>query len=142
MAAKTGRVAESPKARGNGDAAPDTDGGASAAAGEEASYLHVIFGIRGTEPSDPEDLSDDLLILRGAFTARSKRCRYFKRKLKDVREKYQRIIDTRDADSLDGLRGKAVPRSMKITVTGHSLGGLVAYMVGNDDECYIYNMAR
>lgn len=32
---------------------------------------------------------------------------------------------------------------MKVTVTGHSLGGLVAYLVGNDDyECYIYNMAR
>ena len=59
-----------------------------------------------------------------------------------TQEKYKKIIDTRDSESLEGLRGKTVPKSMKVTVTGHSLGGLVAYLVGNEDECYIYNMAR
>ena len=59
-----------------------------------------------------------------------------------IQEKYQKIIETRDGGNLDGLRDKTIPRSMKVTVTGHSLGGLVAYLVGNDNECYIYNMAR
>ena len=59
-----------------------------------------------------------------------------------IQEKYQKIIDTHDGGNLEGLRNKKVPRSMKVTVTGHSLGGLAAYLVGNENECYIYNMAR
>lgn len=80
MAARTGRVAESPKnKRKGGTTDEDTDDDC------EDSYLHVIFGVRGTVPADPEDLADDLLIMRGMFTSKSKRCKYFKSKLKEVK---------------------------------------------------------
>ena len=76
--AKTGRVADSPKDKKQKGGAVDEDDG-------ENSYLHVIFGVRGTVPSDPEDLADDLLIMQGKFTSRGKRCKSFKSKLNRVK---------------------------------------------------------
>ena len=112
-------------------------GAASPAAGgadanDMESYLHVVFAVRGTDPTDPEDIRDDLLILRGAFNSSNKRVKWFKRRLREVKRKYKRIIDARDGGGMPGL--ESVPSSMKVTVTGHSLGGLVAYIVGNDDD--------
>ena len=138
-----GEVVKDANASADGPTGDSVDSPVNDVSSDAASYLHVVFAIRGTDPSDPEDIRDDLLILRGAFNSSNKRVKWFKRKLKEVKAKYMNIIDTQDAGNMEGLQ--SLPSSMKVTVTGHSLGGLVAFIVGNDDDTYVlpwYRLTR